>query len=96
MFILLSDVLDHYPSWIFILLAHWNNSPRIDMSLHLDTLSWFRANQSLVFCLNAVCLTEKQQLPSFIVFCLTCLGLEPTIYLRCKHNDHYTTDAVSR
>jgi len=28
-------------SWIFIELAHWNNSPRVDMSLHLDILSWF-------------------------------------------------------
>jgi hypothetical protein len=36
-------------SWIFIVLAHWNNSPRIAMSLHSDTLFWFRANQSLLF-----------------------------------------------
>jgi len=28
-------------SWIFIVLAHWNNSPRVDMSLHSDTLFWF-------------------------------------------------------
>ena len=35
-------------SWIFIVLAHWNNSPRVDMSLHSDTLFWFRTNQSLV------------------------------------------------
>ena len=33
------------------------------MSPHLDTLSWLRANQSLVFLLNAVCLAEKQQIP---------------------------------
>ena len=32
-------------SWIFIVLAYWNNSPRVDMSPHSDTLSWFRANQ---------------------------------------------------
>jgi len=25
-------------SWIFIMLAHWNNSPRIDMSPHSDAL----------------------------------------------------------
>ena len=36
-------------SWIFLVLVHWNNSPRIDMSPHSDTLSWFRANQSLLF-----------------------------------------------
>ena len=29
----------------------------------LDTLFWFRANQSLLFLLNAACLVEKQQLP---------------------------------
>ena len=51
-------------SWIFIVLAHWNNSPRIDMSLHSDTLSWFRSNQSLLFLLNAACLAERKQIPS--------------------------------
>jgi hypothetical protein len=48
---------------IFILLAHCNNSPRIDMSPHSDTLSWFWANQSFLFLLNNVCLAEKQQIP---------------------------------
>ena len=28
-------------SWIFIVLAHWNNNPWVDMKL--ETLSWFRA-----------------------------------------------------
>jgi hypothetical protein len=50
-------------SWTFIVLAHWNNSPHIDVSLHSDTLSWFKANQSLLFLLNAACLAEKQQIP---------------------------------
>ena len=45
------------------MLAHWNNSPRIDMSPHLDTLFRFRANQSLLFLPNAACLAEKQQIP---------------------------------
>jgi hypothetical protein len=44
-------------------LFHWNNSARVEMSLHLDTLFWFRANQSLLFLLNDVCLAEKQQIP---------------------------------
>ena len=48
--------------WIFIVLAHWNNSPRVDVLPHLDTLSWFRANQSFFFLLNAACLAEKQQI----------------------------------
>ena len=38
-------------SWIFIVLAHWNNNPWVDMKLEtlswfwakLETLSWFRA-----------------------------------------------------
>jgi hypothetical protein len=31
------------------------------MSSHSDTLFWFRANQSLLFRLNAACLAEKPQ-----------------------------------
>jgi hypothetical protein len=38
-------------SWILIMLAHWNNSPQVDMSLHSDPLFWFRANQSCSFLL---------------------------------------------
>jgi hypothetical protein len=34
-------------SWIFIVVAHLHNIPRVDMSFHSDTLFWFRANQSL-------------------------------------------------
>ena len=34
---------------VCIVLAHWNNSPRVDMSIHSDILSWFRANQSVLF-----------------------------------------------
>jgi hypothetical protein len=45
-------VLNQYAEFIFIVLIHWNNSPRIDMSPHSDTLSWFRANQSLLLLLN--------------------------------------------
>ena len=50
-------------SCIFIVLVHWNNSPRVYMSLHSDTLLWFRANQSLLVLLNAAYLAEKQQIP---------------------------------
>jgi hypothetical protein len=39
------------------------NSPRVDMFLFSDTLVWFRANQSLLFLLNAACLAEKQHVP---------------------------------
>jgi len=50
-------------SWIFIVVTHWNNSPRIDILPHSSTLSWFRANQSLLFLRNAVFIAEKQQIP---------------------------------
>jgi hypothetical protein len=53
------------PSWIVIVLAHWNNSPRVEISLHSDILFWFRANQSLLFLRNAACLAEKQQIPKY-------------------------------
>ena len=33
------------------------------MSPHTDTLSWCRANQSLLFLLNIACLAEKQHTP---------------------------------
>ena len=33
------------------------------MSLHLETLSSFRANQFMFLLLNAVCLAEKQLIP---------------------------------
>jgi hypothetical protein len=48
------------------------------MSLHLDTLFWFRANQSLLFFFSAACLPEKQQIP-ISVFGLTRPGLELTL-----------------
>jgi hypothetical protein len=48
-------------SWIFIMLAHWNNSPRVEMSLHSDTLFWFRANQSLLFLRNVACLPKSKK-----------------------------------
>ena len=44
----------------FIVLVHWNNSQWINLLSHSDTLSWFRAKQSLLFLLYAVSLTEKQ------------------------------------
>jgi hypothetical protein len=49
-------------SWLFIELAHWNNSPQVDMLLHQDTLFWFCATQSLLLLLAAVCLAERQQI----------------------------------
>jgi len=44
-------VLEQHTLLDFIVLAHWNNSSWVDMSLHSDTLSWFPANQSFLFLL---------------------------------------------
>ena len=53
---------------VFLVLAHWNNSPRVDMLPHSDTLFRFRANKSLLFLLNTACLAEKQQMPMLLSF----------------------------
>ena len=52
-------------SSIFIVLAHWHNSPRQKCRSTRDTLFWFWANQSLFLLLNAACLADKQQIPIF-------------------------------
>ena len=44
-------------SWIWIVLAHWNNNPRVEMLLYSDTWFWFRANQYFLFLRNAACLS---------------------------------------
>ena len=81
---------------LFLVVAHWNNSPRIDMSPHSDILSWFQANQSFLFLLNAMCLAEKKQI-RISVFGFTLSGPKPTIYrTRGEHANHYITDAVLR
>ena len=64
------------------------------MSLHSDTLFWFKANQSLPFLLSATYLAEKQQMP-ILYFGLTRPELEFTIYrTRSEHANHYATDTV--
>ena len=59
---------DQHACWIFIVLAHSNNSPRVDMSFHsADTLSQFRANKSLILLFDSVWLAlvpaVKQHIP---------------------------------
>jgi hypothetical protein len=44
-----------------MVLAHWNNTPRIHMSPKSVTLSWFRTNQSLLFQLKAVYLAGSNE-----------------------------------
>ena len=65
------------------------------MSLHLDTLSWFGANQSLFILLNAAMLIGEARNTNFIDFGLTQQDLKPTIYhIQGKHANHYTTHVV--
>ena len=86
-------VLDQTLSWIFIVLAHWTNSSRIDMSLHLDTLFWFTTKQCFLLLLSAGILNGEATITNIIVFGLTRLGFETTFYrIRGVHADHYTTD----
>jgi hypothetical protein len=47
---------------VFVLPLVSTNSPRVDMSLHSDTFSWYRVDQSLLLLLNGVCKCQ------FIVF----------------------------
>ena len=77
-------------SCIFIVLTHWNNSPQLGMSLHSDTLFWFRAIQYLLFLFNAVCLAEKQQIS---IFCS--LWIDPT-WTRTHDLPHSSPVKVSR
>ena len=77
-------------SCIFIVIAHWNSSPRKDMSPHSDTFFWFRANFSLM--LLAYRRSNKYQ---FYSLWSDMIRLEPTICrTRDEHANHYTTDAV--
>jgi len=65
-----SDILMRRSCVFFVPNQQWQHAELniysatfVDMSLHSDTLFWFRAKQSLLLILNAVCLGEKQQIP---------------------------------
>ena len=69
------------------MLAHWNNSPLIDMSP--------QSNQSLLFLLNEACLAEKQQIPILKFLVLPEQGSNLQIYrTHDQHANHYTTDTI--
>jgi len=79
-------------SLIFIVLAHWNNSVRVDISHHSDTLSWFQANQSLILLVNAVCFAKKQQAPNLLSLVWPVWDTNPVYHTWSKHANHYTAD----
>ena len=83
-------------SWMCIVLSHCNNSPRIDMTLHSDTIFRFRAKQSFLL-LTAASLVEKQPIPLSQSFGLTRSGLELTIYhTRGEHADNTVVIRISK
>jgi hypothetical protein len=70
---MMSTVYD--TNWIFLMLAHWNNSPRVDMSHDSDTLLWFQANHSLILFLSAACLGKKKSICVFPIAWSMFIGL---------------------
>jgi hypothetical protein len=52
------------------------------LTLHSDTLFWFRANQSLLFPLNAAFLADKQQIPILYSFVWQDRGSYPSTQCR--------------
>jgi len=86
--------LTNTPSWIFIVHAHGNKSPRVEKWPHSDILTWFRANHYLLLLPNTAFLGEATNI-NFMHFYLTRPGLKSTIYCSLgEHTNRYTTDAV--
>ena len=76
-----------------IVLAHWNNSPGVDMVLHYDTLFWFWANQSLPLLLNVVSQAERCKYKCYCVwFDLTWPGLKSMIYCTRGENRNHNNN----
>jgi hypothetical protein len=90
-------VLKHHAELDFYsALTHWNNSPRINMSLHSDTLFWFRANQYLLLLgehANHYATDEPTIYHTWGDHANHYITDEPTIYPTLdEHANHYITD----
>ena len=70
---------------IFMVVAHWNNSLWVDMSLHSDTEFYFKANQSLFLLLYAVWLTEKPSISIWLSLVWPGRGLNQQLDLHKKY-----------
>ena len=68
------------PTRSWIVLAHWNNSPRVAMSLHSRHIILILSQPVFALSLQCCVLSEEATNNNFIVFGLTRQGLEPTIY----------------
>ena len=54
--------------WSFMPVAHWNNSPRVNIPLHLGTFFWFWANQSLFLLFSSACLAGEAINTNFMIY----------------------------
>ena len=68
----------------FICVVHLNNNLRVDMLLHSDKSSWFRANQFLLLLSNDLYLVQKQQI----------ISSYPLVWTWAEHGNHDYTDVV--
>ena len=83
-------VLVQHAELDFNVLAHWNNSPRVDMSLHTGHIILIPVLAPTPQC---HVLSGEATHTNCIVFGLTRPSLEPTIYhTRDDHTNQYTTD----
>ena len=85
---------DHRLSWIFVIVqVHWNTSPRVDMSLHPDTLSRFWCKQFVPLLINTMCLAEKQTPILLYLGWPIRVSCDPTVPKAKVNAIRYTTDA---
>ena len=68
---------------MFIVLAHWNNSPQVELSLYSEVTAWFLSNQPWFL------LPPTYWRTNFIAGGLTWLGLERTIFRRRGEHDKH-------
>jgi hypothetical protein len=88
-----------FRSWIFIVLAHWNNSLWIDILTHSVTLSWFRVNQSLIFLLNNVYMSEESTTTKVTYDCIPlpwyCTVLVYVVIHICENECSLLSESIS-
>ena len=69
------------------------STARLDMSLNLDNLSWFRDNPSFFLILQCSILGGEAVNTNFKIVCLTQTVLDPMIYnIRGEPANHHTID----
>ena len=78
----------------FTVLDHWNNSLRVDMLLHSRHIILINSQPISALTPSCCALSREAGNINFIIFYLTRLGLESSIYRpQGEHANHYTTAA---